>query len=259
MARSTGSGSKTSRERAPRTGIWRTTLGSPATSASSTAPISLAIPIPDRPWFTRGRVRNWLDLAAPILDDLPRHLAGRTRRHWLTPRQAEGVTALWRAREPMLAALDAYPAASATTMPFRATSSSRRNEQSRSIGRSWGPVLWAKRSCRSIGVSVQLMHVPPERMAELEGNVVAGYIEGLRDAGWRGEESLVRFGYGCATALWGGVSTVGMWPDISDAEDYKGIEDLIGTPIDAIVDCWTVMQDHYLKLGDEAVAALETR
>ena len=216
-------------------------------------------PIPDRPWFTRGRVRNWLEIAAPILDHLPRHLAGRTRRHWLTPRQAEGVSALWRGRDPLLAALDALPRSLCHHDAFQ------RNlfiTPERTVAIDWqimGTGAVGEEIMPLVCVGVQFMHVPPERMAELEGYVVAGYLEGLRDAGWRGEESLVRFGYGCAAALWGGVSTIGLWPEISDAENYKGIEDLLGTPIDAIVDCWAVMQDHYLKLGDEAVAALETR
>ena len=216
-------------------------------------------PIPDRPWFTRGRVRNWLDIAAPILDHLPRHLAGRTRRHWLTPRQAEGVSALWRGRDPLLAALDALPRSLCHHDAFQ------RNlfiTPDRTVAIDWqimGTGAVGEEIMPLVCVGVQFMHVPPEKMAELEGYVVAGYLEGLRDAGWRGEESLVRFGYGCAAALWGGVSTIGLWPEISDAENYKGIEDLLGTPIDAIVDCWAVMQDHYLKLGDEAVAALETR
>jgi hypothetical protein len=36
---------------------------------------------------------------------------------------------------------------------------------------------------------------------ELEQLVLSGYVQGLRDAGWRGEERLVRFGYVAAVAL----------------------------------------------------------
>lgn len=40
-----------------------------------------------------------------------------------------------------------------------------------------------------------------ERAAELDRDVFAGYLAGLRDAGWRGEPDLVRLGYCAAVAL----------------------------------------------------------
>ena len=216
-------------------------------------------PVPDRPWFTRGRVRNWLDLARPILDDLPAHLAGRTRRHWLTPRTAESVAVLWRAREPMLAALDALPHCLCHHDAFP------RNlfvGESNTTAIDWqimGTGAVGEEIMPLVAVSVQLMHVPPAKVRELEEAVFGNYVEGLRDAGWRGNERDVRLGYAAAAGLFGGVATVGLWPDISDARDYRDSESMIGAPIDAIVDCWAEMQEHFLKLAAEAALLMERR
>jgi hypothetical protein len=44
----------------------------------------------------------------------------------------------------------------------------------------------------------------PEDLDELEDVVLAGYVEGLADAGWRGDERLVRLGYTAGIAMrWG--------------------------------------------------------
>lgn len=216
-------------------------------------------PVPDRPWFTRGRVRNWLDLSRYILDDLPAHLAGRTRRHWLTPRTAEAVSTLWRNQEPVLAALDALPRtlchhdAFPRNLFVGATSTTAIDWQIMGTGAVGEEIV------PLICVSVQLMHMPVAEMVELEGAVFAAYLEGLRATGWHGDERDVRLGYAAAASLFGGVSTVGMWPDISSAETYLECETLIGAPIDAIVDCWAEMQEYYLTLAAEAARLIETR
>lgn len=217
------------------------------------------LPIPDQPWFTRGRVRNWLELAGPIIEDLPAHLANRTRRHWLTPHTAEAVTGLWRNREPMLSALDALPRCLCHHDAF---------SRNLFVGETGTTAIdWQIMGTGAVGeeimplicVSVQFMHVPATKVADLEGAVFTSYVQGLRDAGWRGSESEARLGYVAAAALWGGVATAGMWPEISDAEEYRACEELIGAPIDDIVECWTSMQDYFLKLGAEAAVLIERR
>ncbi|MCB0084638.1 MAG: hypothetical protein KDE47_27045, partial [Caldilineaceae bacterium] len=39
------------------------------------------------------------------------------------------------------------------------------------------------------------------RLAELDQTIFAGYVDGLRDVGWQGDERLVRFGFTALTAL----------------------------------------------------------
>jgi hypothetical protein len=48
--------------------------------------------------------------------------------------------------------------------------------------------------------SVFDLHLPPECLDELDERLTAGYLRGLRDAGWCGEERLVRLGI-CAAAV----------------------------------------------------------
>ncbi len=42
--------------------------------------------------------------------------------------------------------------------------------------------------------------LPPERLDELDSRLTSAYLEGLRDAGWTGDERLVRLGI-CASAV----------------------------------------------------------
>jgi hypothetical protein len=211
-----------------------------------------AMPLPDHPWLTRGRVASWLALGADVLADLPAHLAGRTRRHWLSAAQTERVEALWAGRAPLLAALDRLPRSLCHHDAFR------RNlfGGPRTTAIDWqivGTGAVSEELMPLVAISLQFMNVPVSAAPELEANVLAGYLEGLRDAGWHGDERLVRFGYAAATGLFAGVATVGMWQSLSDASGYQSAEGIFGHPIDAIIDTWSELQDHFLDLGEEAL------
>src|SRR5262249_35553164 len=49
--------------------------------------------------------------------------------------------------------------------------------------------------------SVLFHHAEPEQMAEMDAAVFAGYVDGLRDAGWPGDPRLARLGCTVTSAL----------------------------------------------------------
>jgi hypothetical protein len=54
--------------------------------------------------------------------------------------------------------------------------------------------------------TLSFVAVPLTRIAELDGVLFAGYIDGLRAAGWQGDERLARFGFTALAALKAGVA-----------------------------------------------------
>lgn len=65
--------------------------------------------VPEKPWFTRGRVRNWLELGEPVLQDLGSLAQHPLARRWLTEESLERIHWLWVEREKFLEALDRLP------------------------------------------------------------------------------------------------------------------------------------------------------
>ena len=95
------------------------------------------------------------------------------------------------------------------------------------------------------------------RIAELDALIFAGYIEGLRAAGWQGDARLVRFGFTAQAALLMGVGEPAIkLPSVARriAALPAGAEPLriLGPGLAQNV----ALQHHLLALGDEALMLL---
>ena len=80
--------------------------------------------------------------------------------------------------------------------------------------------------------------------------------EPLREAGWRGDARLARFGCTAVAAhLWG----LPTWlPAIGSAEGRAFFESFFGRPLAEVLDQWAATLAMVLDLGDEARALLPT-
>jgi len=93
------------------------------------------------------------------------------------------------------------------------------------------------------------------RQAEaLEATIIDGYLEGLRRAGWDGDERLVRLGLDASIALCQGVQLPG-WVAILLSEDGEtDVERLFGQPADAVRAAWEQLWSFAMQRADEAVS-----
>jgi len=83
--------------------------------------------------------------------------------------------------------------------------------------------------------------------SRLDQAIFAGYLDGLREAGWHGNPQLARLGYTAACALrWG---LVGLWwlPALSDPGKQADFEKRWGHPMPELVLQWA--QTTYCVLG----------
>lgn len=216
-----------------------------------------AYPLLDLPWLTRGRAREWLQIAEPVLSDLPEHLAARTGRHWLTAPQAERAQALWAVRGKLLDYMDRLPQSlchhdgfrkNLFVTPGRTTAIDWQLMGIGSLGEDVAPL---------IAVSAQFFCWPAASIRDLEAAVFTGFLEGLREAGYQPDEKQVRFGVMASIALFAGLGTIGIWDFMADAENAPIAESIIGRPVDEIIEQWTVLQDYCLDLGQEAVLLVD--
>jgi hypothetical protein len=115
----------------------------------------------------------------------------------------EFIQQIWEERHAILEAIERLPQTFCHLDAFRRNLFSRRaadgNDQVVAIDWSYlGIAAVGEEIAPLVNGSVAFGGVSPEDELKLEQIVLGGYLEGLRDAGWRGDADLVRFGYAAA-------------------------------------------------------------
>jgi hypothetical protein len=212
-------------------------------------------PIPDVPWLSRGRARDWVDLAAPVAENLHSRNDELLVRRWLGDDQLERAQQLWSNRERLLEGLDALPRCLCHHDAFS------RNLMLREVDGNDGLVAidWSlvgtgpigAEIAPLVGVSLQFFEVEIKAAQELDQLVFEGYLAGLRDLGWRGDVRVVRFGYAATLATFLGLGSLAFL-DWAAEQPREQVEAIFGHPIDAILINNSVLESFLLDLGDEA-------
>jgi hypothetical protein len=103
-----------------------------------------------------------------------------------------------------------------------------------------------------VGGSHIWLDAEPDELASLSKRAFAAYVDGLREAGWRGDERVVRFAYAASLALYV-APVVPFWlARIADPVRREWVERKCGRPAEDIVRAWVALLDHTLELADEA-------
>jgi hypothetical protein len=151
--------------------------------------------VPNQPWFARSHFRTFLswvngdeDLESPLCaQHIPQ--ADRTR-----------YERLWAEREKLFIALEEMPHIFSHFDCHRRNiiGSSDENGQDEFVLIDWGLCGLGPLGADlapMIGFTAIALDWPPSQVRELEAAAFPAYIQGLRDAGWTGDETAVRFGY----------------------------------------------------------------
>jgi hypothetical protein len=221
-------------------------------------------PLPEQPWLSRGWLRDFVEPSGPNVADLER-LAGPgasplVRQLYLSPVVSE-ITRLWTEREQFLAALDRLPRTFCHQDAFRRNLLHRAGPE----GEELVAVDWAYASHGAVGeelgqlVVASLFFFETVGIAprELDAACFAGYMAGLREAGWAGDERLVRLGFTAAAALRHTVGLLGqIVPVVSDPTLRPAMEELFGRPLEEVAAAWAELWPFQFELAEEARALL---
>lgn len=165
-------------------------------------------PLPGYPWLASGWLRSWL--ALPASGMMARIEQSRAWEHpavrqAFPPSVAERVRRLWGGREALLAALDRLPQVLCHRDAFRPNLFIR---SGRDGADGIVAIDWAFVGLGPVGEDIApLITMQPAGGQEgftpwqLDEPVFEGYLQGLDEAGWRGDPLLVRFGYVASAAL----------------------------------------------------------
>ena len=100
--------------------------------------------------------------------------------------------------------------------------------------------------------------VPLIQASELETIVLDGYVQGLQDAGWDGDPTLVKLGYLASMTLKFGFFMT-LTPEfiiLADADNAKRIEAMYEQPLEKVIDDRVELRRFIAARADEALALM---
>ena len=215
-------------------------------------------PVPEETWLSKGRVRDWLKMGEPVLQDLSELSQHPLIQRWFKNNSVDRTLRLWREQETYLEGLDRLPRSLCHHDAFRRNLIFRQgtNGQEQTVAVDWeivGSGAIGEEIATLVGISLQFLDFPVSQAKELDTIVFEGYLDGLRDAGWTGDERLVRFGFAATAALFIGVGALGPFVSgILDDNKADLVETLFGCSREDLADQYAFLQDYLLDLGDEA-------
>jgi hypothetical protein len=216
-------------------------------------------PLPEHAWFSRNWLRRYIaaeGVAAATIEvpaDAPALL-----RQCFPPPVTFWLRELWAERETFLSVLDRLPQTICHHDAFRRNLFARRRadgeEQTVAID-------WAFAGVGAVGAeltplvqgSLGFFEVRDCAPRELTEAALAAYVTGLREAGWDGDERLVRLGFVATAALLYTVGTAGLtMAMIADPTEYPAYEHAMGLSMAEAVAVWVELSTFTFELVEEA-------
>lgn len=196
---------------------------------------------PEDQCISRNWLRQWVEAAAPYVEQLVRSNDHPLVRQVYPSHVIEAYMRLWTEREASFALLDQLPQTFCHLDAFRRNLFIRKglNGSDDTVMIDWGFAGLAgigEELASLIAASVVFMEVPFSDAEALQALVLAEYIEGLRDAGWQGDSEIVETGYRVAAGLRYGIGAVRMMlPALLDEGSHTHMEQLFGRPMSQII------------------------
>jgi hypothetical protein len=217
-------------------------------------------PLPSAPWLARGMLRSWMARLAPSVEQLRLGLGQGDpllRRGWPAD-VARGLFRLWAEGEAFTEALDRLPQ---TLCHHDANARNLIARRDPDGGEQTVAIDWAFAGIGPPGYDIVPLcgemlpsfRLDLDQAQDLAEGIFEGYLEGLRDAGWRGEGYLARLGFSAALSLRYGVC--GGPANLSDLLDERRRvvpEQRWGRTIEEIMDRWAGCARFMLGLAEEA-------
>lgn len=167
--------------------------------------------LPQEPWWRGTDLAERLALAEAGIAELPQLRHNPLFVDLLTGDRVERIQRLWTERETLLAGLARLPRTLCHRDAFARNlmSRTRVDGSEETVALDWGMAghgMLGEEIVPLFNATLTFVDISIEQIAELDRLIFTGYVAGLRDAGWQGDERLVRFGFTALVALKAGVA-----------------------------------------------------
>jgi hypothetical protein len=207
-----------------------------------------------QPWLTKGQLRSWVGNNAPEYS--PNILAHPlVARAW--PNDIyEWMLRVWSEHEAWIDRIEHQPQTLAHLDAFRRNIFSQWNKRSslQTVMIDWafvGSAALGEEIAPLVAASLNFLDFDIAQAKALDQVVFEGYLEGLREAGWRGEPSAVRSTYAAASILRYCIGVSGVAHMVADESQRGLLEQIFGHPLEELVDVWGKTNRFLFQLTDE--------
>ncbi len=171
-------------------------------------------PLPRAPWLGGRRLRAWLERHGPLVAQIAAAPDNPDVRRWWPRPMVDAILGLWEERDAFCAALERLPQTFCHGDAIRRNLLSRRRADGseETMGIDWefaGHYAAGEEVGQTLSVAGAFFDAEPAGLPALDEALFAGYLAGLRDAGWRGDPQPVRFAYAVHAALRNAFNAVG--------------------------------------------------
>lgn len=206
--------------------------------------------LPDEPWLGGGRLRSWLGHHGPLVERIAAAPDNPAVAHWWPRDVVAAVLRLWAERDLFCDALERLP------QTFGHGDAIRRNLFVRGgelVAIDWehaGRYAPGEDVGQALSVGPAFFWIEPAQLPQLDDALFGGYLAGLKEAGWHGDERLVRFAFCAHAALRNGFNAVGS--TMPDDEGKARALRTWGHTFEELAERRAATRPYLLKLAEEA-------
>lgn len=214
-----------------------------------------------RRYLSVGWLRGWIEANAPAIGVLVSRRSTDLVRLAYPPEVEEGIRRVWTGRERLLRGLERLPQTLCHFDAHRGNLiAADRPGLAETVLLDWqfaglGPL--GADAAPLVGATLTEGGLDVARAAALEESVLAGYLAGLAEGGWRGDERLARAGYaGVAGLRYTVGATRFLLPLLLEPEQGAAQAGALGTTLEALAAAMGGLFPRFLALAEEAEALL---
>jgi hypothetical protein len=197
---------------------------------------------PNYPWLSVDWVRSNIRDMSPVIEELRRSLDNPFLKLAMPGDAPQMLLRLWEHRERLLDTLDTLPQTLCHHDAFRRNLLADKDEM---VAIDWafmGKGAVGEELAALVWVSLFFMEIPHPEARKLDATAFAAYLEGLRCAGWRGNQRCARLGYTIAMAMRRLVTIRHDLPKMLNQSRHAELQRMTGRSIDDIM-------EHFAAIG----------
>jgi hypothetical protein len=218
---------------------------------------SIATPADACPWLSRSPLRDAVREASPAVARIRDARSNVHVADAISPAHADALLHLLDDLDAWLARLDRLPQTICHWDAHRANLFSRTTAEGgvETVAVDWAGVGWGPfgaETSKLLSQTVNFFGLREDSLAALDADIFSQYVQGVRTAGWEGDERIVRFGHTAASAARLVVRTAAALELALNDRARAGFERASGLTFGTLAAKFRATLPYYVSLVDEA-------